>query len=127
MYRKGTSKIIAFCLVIVLLALAGVVAIRLKAKKIADTSSDASYAQAASSNEEILKSQKSEIEVKNNQINQLRSEQASLVQQLNNPLSKTTTTTTRSEITGDLNGSDDDEDDDNGYDSDNDYDEDDDE
>lgn len=122
MYKKGTSRVIALCLVIVLISLAGVIAIRLRAKKIANTSSDSSYAQAASSNEEVLKSQKSEIEVKNNQINQLRSEQASLVQQLNNPLSKPTTTTTVTEHTGNAENSYD-EDDDNSYD-DEDYEED---
>lgn len=125
MYRKETSRIIALCLVVVLIALAGVIAIRFKAKKITDTSGDSSYAQAASSNEEIIKSQKSEIEVKNNQINGLKSERASLVQQLNNPFAKPTTTTTVTEITGDANETTQNDDDDNNddYDSDDDYDE----
>lgn len=94
MYKKGTSKIIILCLVVVLIALAGVVFFKIQANKIAKTTTDFSYSQAESSNEEVLKSQKTAIEVKNKQIQEYREEKASLYQQINNPLSKPVSTTT---------------------------------
>ncbi|MBP9989722.1 MAG: hypothetical protein KBT46_09535 [Ruminococcus sp.] len=94
MYKKGTSKIIILCLVVVLIALAGVVFFKIQADKIAKTTTDFSYSQAESSNEEVLKSQKTAIEVKNKQIQAYREEKASLYQQINNPLAKPTSTTT---------------------------------